>query len=416
MAEIEFDRLTYPQAGEVIQYENERFVVPSNPVIPFIMGDGTGADITPQMIKVVDAAVEKAYSDERRIEWFEILAGEKANAEYGEYLPQDTINAIKFFRVAIKGPLSTPVGGGIRSLNVALRKALDLYQCLRPCQYIQGVPSPVVHPELMQVVIFRENTEDVYAGIEWAKDTPEVQKMIEFLDSEYNIKVKPDSGIGVKPMSESGSKRLVRAAIKYAIKHDLPSVTLMHKGNIMKFTEGAFKAWGYEVAKEEFGDVFLTEDDVNTNYNGIVPAGMKVIKDRIADNMFQQVLLRPEEYSVVATPNLNGDYISDACAAQVGGLGVAPGGNVGDGVCLFEAIHGSAPKYAGQDKVNPTSLILSAVLMMEYMEWDEAGKAIKTALETTIKNQVVTYDLARQMPGVEPVKCSEFADAVVSYM
>ncbi|NMC05998.1 MAG: isocitrate dehydrogenase (NADP(+)) [Candidatus Lokiarchaeota archaeon] len=410
---ITFDKVTHPTSGEAIDYKDGRFVVPAHPVIPYIMGDGTGADITPQMIKVVDAAVAKAFDGARKITWFEIFAGEKAKAKYGEYLPEDTINAIKHFRVAIKGPLSTPVGGGIRSLNVALRKALDLYQCLRPCQYIAGVPSPVVHPEQMQVVIFRENTEDVYAGIEWAKDTPEARKMIEFLKSEYKITVRADSGIGIKPMSEFGSKRLVRAAIKYAIKHKLPSVTLMHKGNIMKYTEGSFKAWGYEVALKEFGDLFVTEDDVTTKLGGKVPAGKMVIKDRIADNMFQQVLLRPNEYSVVATPNLNGDYISDACAAQVGGLGVAPGGNVGDGVSLFEAIHGSAPKYAGQDKVNPTSLILSAVLMLEYMEWDVAGELIKKALEKTIKAKIVTYDLARQMPGVNPVSCSAFASAVI---
>ncbi len=410
---ITFDRLTYPTSGDVIGYKDGRFVVPAHPIVPFIEGDGTGADITPQMIKVVDAAVAKVFKGARKITWFEIFAGEKGKSKYGEYLPKDTVNAIKHFRVAIKGPLSTPVGGGIRSLNVALRKELDLYQCLRPCQYIAGVPSPVVHPEQMQVVIFRENTEDVYAGIEWAKDTPEAKKMIEFLKNEYKITVKPDSGIGVKPMSESGSKRLVRAAIKYAIKHKLPSVTIMHKGNIMKYTEGSFKAWGYEVAAKEFGEVTVTEDDVNKKHDGKVPAGKIVIKDRIADNMFQQVLLRPDEYSVVATPNLNGDYISDACAAQVGGLGVAPGGNVGDGVSLFEAIHGSAPKYAGQDKVNPTSLILSAVLMLEYMEWDEAGDAIKKALEKTIQSKIVTYDLARQMPGVKPVSCSAFAAAVI---
>ncbi len=410
---ITFDKLAYPPSGDVIGYEDGRFIVPDHPIVPFIEGDGTGADITPQMIKVVDAAVAKAFKGARKIAWFEIFAGEKGKAKYGEYLPKDTVNAIKHFRVAIKGPLSTPVGGGIRSLNVALRKELDLYQCLRPCQYIAGVPSPVVHPEQMQVVIFRENTEDVYAGIEWAKDTPEAKKMIDFLKSEYNITVRPDSGIGIKPMSETGSKRLVRAAIKYAIKHKLPSVTLMHKGNIMKFTEGSFRSWGYEVAAAEFGDLTVTENDVNAKHGGKAPAGKIVIKDRIADNMFQQVLLRPDEYSVVATPNLNGDYISDACAAQVGGLGVAPGGNVGDGVSLFEAIHGSAPKYAGQDKVNPTSLILSAVLMLEYMEWDGAGDAIKKALEKTIQGKVVTYDLARQMPGVKPVSCSAFADAVI---
>ncbi|MBN2150373.1 MAG: isocitrate dehydrogenase (NADP(+)) [Candidatus Lokiarchaeota archaeon] len=410
---ITFDKLTYPESGDVIGYEDGRFVVPDHPVVPFIEGDGTGVDITPQMIKVVDAAVNRAFNGARNIAWFEVFAGEKAKAMYGEYLPKDTVNAIKHFRVAIKGPLSTPVGGGIRSLNVALRKELDLYQCLRPCRYLAGVPSPVVHPERMQVVIFRENTEDVYAGIEWAKDTPEARKMIGFLKDEYKVIVRPDSGIGVKPMSETGSKRLVRAAIKYAIKHGLPSVTLMHKGNIMKFTEGSFKAWGYEVAAAEFAGETVTEDEVNKKLGGKVPDGKLVIKDRIADNMFQQILLRPEEYSVVATPNLNGDYISDACAAQVGGLGVAPGGNVGDGVSLFEAIHGTAPKYAGQDKVNPTSLILSAALMLEYMEWDEAGDAIKKALERTIQGKVVTYDLARQMHGVTPVSCSAFAEAVI---
>ena len=411
---VEFEKLEYPQEGEVIDIsEDGQFIVPNMPIIPFIEGDGTGVDITPQMRKVVDAAVEKAYHGEKKIIWFEIYAGEKALAMYGEYLPKDTIEAIRHFRIAIKGPLTTPVGGGIRSLNVKLRQELDLYQCLRPCQYIAGVPSPVVHPEQMQAVIFRENTEDVYIGIEWAKDTPEVKKLMGFLKKEYNVNIRPDSGIGIKPMSEFGSKRLIRAAIKYAIKHHLPSVTLMHKGNIMKFTEGAFKAWGYEVASQEFGEETITEDEVNKNFNGVVPEGKIVIKDRIADNLFQQVLLRPDEYSVIATPNLNGDYISDACAAQVGGLGVAPGGNVGDGVAEFEAIHGSAPKYAGQDKVNPTSLILSAVLMLEYMEWNEACTIIKEAIAMTIKQGIVTYDLARQMPGVEPVKCSEYAAAII---
>src|SRR5271157_244880 len=411
---IEFEKLEYPAEGEAIDAsEDGRFLVPNNPIIPFIEGDGTGVDITPQMIKVVNAAVQKAYDGERKINWFEIYAGEKALEMYGEYLPKDTVEAIRHFHIAIKGPLTTPVGGGIRSLNVKLRQELDLYQCLRPCQYITGVPSPVVHPEQMQAVIFRENTEDVYMGIEWARDTPEAKKLMAFLKKEYNVNIRADSGIGIKPMSEFGSKRLVRAAIKYAIKHHLPSVTLMHKGNIMKFTEGAFKAWGYEVASQEFSEETITEDEVLKNHDGVVPEDKIVIKDRIADNLFQQVLLRPDEYSVIATLNLNGDYISDACAAQVGGLGVAPGGNVGDGVAEFEAIHGSAPKYAGQDKVNPTSLILSAGLMLEYMEWDEACTIIKKAIEKTIKQGIVTYDLARQMPGVEPVKCSEYAAAII---
>jgi len=402
--------------GDVIKIEKNRLVVPNNPVIPFIRGDGTGPDIWNASVRVFDAAVSKSYKTKKRICWQEIFAGECAFKERGEWLPKDTLNAIKKYKVAIKGPLTTPVGGGIRSLNVTLRQELDLYACVRPVRYFEGVPCPVKSPEKLNVVIFRENTEDVYAGIEYKKGSPEAKKLIAFLEQELGKKIRKDSGIGIKPMSVAGSKRLVRRAIQYAIDKGLKSVTLMHKGNIMKFTEGAFREWGYEVAKEEFSRFIITEDDVFKKHAGVAPKGKVVIKDRIADAMFQQVLLRPEEYDVIATPNLNGDYISDACAAQVGGLGMAPGANIGDKAAVFEATHGTAPKYAGQDKVNPGSVILSGVMMFEHLGWNDPAAMIVSALERTIRNKTVTYDLERQMAGARLVKCSEFADEIIKNM
>ncbi|KAA0251590.1 MAG: isocitrate dehydrogenase (NADP(+)) [Candidatus Jettenia sp.] len=403
-------------SGTAIQIEKNRFIVPDNPIIPFIRGDGTGPDIWNASVRVFDAAVSKTYKDKKRIYWQEIFAGEHAFKEYGEWLPKDTLNAIKKYKIAIKGPLTTPVGGGIRSLNVTLRQELDLYACVRPVRYFDGVPSPVKSPEKLDVVIFRENTEDVYAGIEYKKGSPEAKKLIAFLEKELGKKVRKDSGIGIKPMSVTGSKRLIRRAIQYAIDKRRKSVTLMHKGNIMKFTEGAFREWGYELAKEEFSRYVITEEAVQEKHKGVVPKGKIVIKDRIADAMFQQVLLRPEEYEVIATPNLNGDYISDACAAQVGGLGMAPGANIGDKAAIFEATHGTAPKYAGQDKVNPGSVILSGIMMLEHLGWDKAATMIVKALETTIQKKTVTYDLERQMEGARLVKCSEFADEIIKNM
>lgn len=403
-------------SGTAIQIEKNRLVVPNNPIIPFIRGDGTGPDIWNASVRIFDAAVSKSYKDKKRIYWQEIFAGEHAFKEYGEWLPKDTLSAIKKYKVAIKGPLTTPVGGGIRSLNVTLRQELDLYACVRPVRYFDGVPSPVKSPEKLNIVIFRENTEDVYAGIEYKKGSPEAKKLIAFLDKELGKNIRKDSGIGIKPMSATGSKRLVRRAIQYAIDKKRKSVTLMHKGNIMKFTEGAFREWGYEVAKEEFSKYIITEEDVQEKRKGVVPKGKIVIQDRIADAMFQQVLLRPEEYEVIATPNLNGDYISDACAAQVGGLGMAPGANIGDKAAIFEATHGTAPKYAGQDKVNPGSVILSGVMMFEHLGWDKAATMVVKALEKTIQQKTVTYDLERQMEGARLVKCSEFADEIIKNM
>jgi isocitrate dehydrogenase len=362
-----------------------------------------------------DAAVEKAYGGKRKVVWFEIYAGEKANKVYGRevWLPDDTLEAIKEHIIAIKGPLTTPVGGGIRSLNVTLRQVLDLYACVRPVKYYEGVPSPMKRPQDVDVVIFRENTEDVYAGIEWKMGSPEALKMIEILEKEFGVQVRKDSGIGVKPMSEFGSKRLVRKAIKYAIENGRRSVTLVHKGNIMKFTEGAFREWGYQVALEEFREYVITEDELNKDYGGKQPDSKIVIKDRIADNMFQQLITRPAEYDVIATPNLNGDYLSDAAAALVGGLGIAPGGNISDFYAVFEATHGTAPKYAGLDKVNPGSVILSGVMMFEYIGWKEAAKLIEYGMQETIKQKFVTYDFARQMEGAVEVKTSEFAQKIV---
>jgi isocitrate dehydrogenase len=402
-----------PPQGEAVHLDNGRLIVPDNPVIPFIEGDGIGVDIWAATHRVLEAAVAKAYDGKKGITWYEVFAGEKANERFGEWLPEGTVQAARDFKVAIKGPLTTPVGGGIRSLNVALRQLLDLFACVRPVRYFEGVPSPVLRPGDLDVVIYRENTEDVYAGIEWKSGSPEAVKLIEYLDSELGKKVRPDSGIGIKPISTFGSKRLVAKAIRYAIDHGRDSVTLVHKGNIMKFTEGAFKDWGYEIAAESFAETTITEDSVWADHDGKPPAGKVVVKDRIADSMFQQVLLRPREYSVLATPNLNGDYLSDACAAQVGGLGMAPGANMSDEIAFFEATHGTAPKYAGQDKVNPGSLILSAVMMLEHLGWQEAADRVNAGLAKTIEQKIVTYDLERQMEGARKVKCSEFAAAIV---
>lgn len=402
------------RGGTAIKIEKGRLVVPDNPIIPFIKGDGTGPDIWNASVRVFDAAVRNAYKGKRHVFWKEVFAGEYAFKEYGEWLPVDTLKSIKKYKVAIKGPLTTPVGGGIRSLNVALRQELDLYACLRPVRYFEGVPSPVKSPERLNVVIFRENTEDVYAGIEFKKGSPDAKKLISFMEKEMGKHIRKDSGIGIKPISVTGTKRLVRRAIQYAIDKKRKSVTLMHKGNIMKFTEGAFREWGYEVAKKEFSKYIILEEDAQKMKK--VPGGKVIIKDRIADAMFQQVLLRPDEYDVIATPNLNGDYISDACAAQVGGLGMAPGANIGDRVAIFEATHGTAPKYAGKDMVNPGSVILSGVLMFEHLGWDKAGEMIVKALEKTIRNKTVTYDLERQMEGATLLKCSEFADEIIRNM
>jgi len=419
--------------GEKITVTNGVLNVPNNPIIPFIEGDGTGPDIWAAASRVLEAAVEKAYKGEKKIVWKEVLAGEKAYKLTGEWLPQETLDVIREYIIAIKGPLTTPVGGGIRSLNVALRQELDLFVCLRPVRYFNGVPSPVKRPEDTDMVIFRENTEDIYAGIEYAKGTPEVKKVIDFLQNEMGvrkIRFPETSGIGIKPISEEGTKRLVRAAINYAIEHGRKSVTLVHKGNIMKFTEGAFKNWGYELAEQEFGDKVFTwaeydrivetegKDAANKAQAEAEAAGKIIIKDAIADIFLQQILTRPREFDVVATMNLNGDYISDALAAQVGGIGIAPGANINyeTGHAIFEATHGTAPKYAGLDKVNPSSVILSGVMMFEHLGWNEAAKLIIDSMEKTIASKVVTYDFARLMEGATEVKCSEFADALIRNM
>ena len=404
-----------PSAGERIGYEGGALRVPDQPIIPFVEGDGTGADIWRASVRVFDAAVEKAYSGERRVHWMEVFAGEKAFKNIGDWLPQETVDAMQEFRVSIKGPLTTPVGGGIRSLNVTLRQVLDLYACIRPVRYFEGVGSPMREPEKLNIVVFRENTEDVYAGIEWKAGSAEAKKVRDFLVSNFGVEIREGSALGVKPMSEFGSKRLIEMAIRYALKHCLPSVTLMHKGNIMKFTEGAFRDWGYEVARTTFASTTVTEADLSKGGAG-ARADAVVVKDRIADSMFQQLLLRPDEYSVIATPNLNGDYVSDAAAAQVGGLGMAPGGNVGDGLAVFEATHGTAPKYANQDKINPGSVILSGVMMFEYVGWTEVAELIIRGIENAIRSRRVTYDLARQMPGSTEVSTSEFGNQVIKGM
>jgi isocitrate dehydrogenase len=407
-----YKHATVPSNGDRIEYVNGTLNVPANPIIPFIEGDGTGPDIWRASVRVFDAAVEKAYGGERKIAWMEVFAGEKSFKNLNDWLPQETVDAFQEFRVSIKGPLSTPVGGGIRSLNVTLRQVLDLYACVRPVRYFEGVGAPVKEPEKVNIVIFRENTEDVYAGIEYKAGTEQAVKLRDYLVKEFKANIREHSALGVKPMSEFGSKRLAEMAIKYAIAKKRPSVTLVHKGNIMKFTEGAFRDWGYEIAAANYANETIAEKDV--------PAGAKpdkiVVNDRIADSMFQQMLLRPSEYSVIATPNLNGDYLSDAAAAQVGGLGIAPGGNIGDGLAVFEATHGTAPKYAGLDKINPGSVILSGVMMLEHMGWTEAADLIVKGMEQAIKTKRVTYDLARQMPGATEVATSAFADGIIAGM
>ncbi|MBN2435180.1 MAG: isocitrate dehydrogenase (NADP(+)) [Spirochaetes bacterium] len=402
--------------GEKIKLEKGIITVPDNPVVLFIEGDGIGPDIWNATRIVIDAAVQKAYNGDRKIDWKEILAGEKSFNKTGEWLPDETVNLIKEYKVAIKGPLTTPVGGGIRSINVALRQVLKLFACVRPVRYFSGVPSVLKNPERTDMVIFRENIEDVYSGIEWQEGTDDAKKVIDFINSQMGKNIAADSGIGIKPISRTNSQNLIRSAIQYAIENGKKSVTLMHKGNIMKFTEGAFKQWGYDLVKAEFSDTVITEDELWDKYDGKQPEGKVVVKDRIADAIFQQVLLRPTDYDVIATPNLNGDYISDALAAQVGGLGIAPGANIGASEAVFEATHGTAPKYAGQDKVNPGSLILSGEMMLRFMKWSEAADLVVSAMEKTISQKKVTYDLERQMEGATLLKCSEFANAIVSNM
>jgi len=413
---VKFDKLTVPTEGEKIQIEGDKLKVSDNPIIPVIEGDGIGPDIMRAARRVLDAAVEKTYDGKKKIVWFDIFAGDAGMAKYGEVLPKDTFKAIEHFVVALKGPLTTPVGGGYRSLNVTLRQVLNLYACVRPVRYFEGVPSPVRHPEKMNVVIFRENTEDVYAGIEWAEGSDEVKKLISWLNQTYNLNIRGDSGVGVKPISITGTERLVRKAVKYALEFGRKSVTLVHKGNIMKFTEGAFRDWGYKLATREFRDQVVTEEELWSQYDGKMPQGKILIKDRIADSMFQQILTRTDEYEVVATPNLNGDYLSDAAAAQVGGLGMAPGANIGDFVGLFEATHGTAPKYKDKDMVNPGSLILSGCMMLEYLGWREAAELIYKALGQTIKQKRVTYDLHRLMEGATKLKTSEYGTAIMENM
>jgi isocitrate dehydrogenase len=413
---VKFDKLTVPTEGEKIEVKGDKLKISDHPIIPVIEGDGIGRDIMRAARRVLDASIDKAYGGKRKIVWFDIYAGEKAQEKYGEVLPKDTFKAIKHFIVALKGPLTTPVGGGFRSLNVTLRQVLNLYACIRPVRYFEGVPSPVKHPEDMNVIIFRENTEDVYAGIEWPKGGKEAKKVITWLNKNLKTKIRSDSGIGIKPISVTGTRRLVRKAIKYAIENNRPSVTLVHKGNIMKYTEGAFRDWGYQTALKEFRDKVITEAELEKDYNWQVPPGKIVIKDRIADSMFQQILTRTKEYDVVATPNLNGDYLSDACAAQVGGLGMAPGANIGDFNALFEATHGTAPKYADKDVINPSSLILSGAFMLEYMDWKEAAQLIYKGITETIKQKRVTYDLERLMDGATKLKTSEFGTAIIENM
>ncbi|ERI08613.1 isocitrate dehydrogenase, NADP-dependent [Aneurinibacillus aneurinilyticus ATCC 12856] len=429
-----FEKYEMPAHGEKITVDSTGTLnVPNNPIVPYIEGDGTGPDIWNASVRVLDAAVEKAYNGEKKIAWYEVYAGEKSFNKYGEWLPKDTLTAINEYLVAIKGPLTTPVGGGIRSINVALRQELDLYACVRPVQYFQGVPSPVKHPELTNMVIFRENTEDIYAGIEWQEGSDEVKKVVSFLQNEmgvHKIRFPETSGIGIKPVSKEGTSRLVRAAIQYALDNNRKSVTLVHKGNIMKFTEGAFKNWGYEVAEKEFGDKVFTwaqydriveeqgKDAANRVQAEAEEAGKLIVKDSIADAFLQQILTRPAEYDVVATLNLNGDYVSDALAAQVGGIGIAPGANINyvTGRAIFEATHGTAPKYAGLDKVNPSSVILSGEMLLRHLGWSEAADLILNSIEKTIASKEVTYDFARLMEGAKELKCSEFGDALIKNM
>lgn len=415
---MSYDKIVVPEVGEKITFTDGKMNVPNNPILLFIEGDGIGYDIMTASKRIWDAAVEKAYNGEKKISWMEIYSGEKAASVYdGDYMPEETFQALRDFKVGIKGPLTTPVGGGFRSLNVTLRQVLDLYACVRPVRWYEGVPSPLKNPEDVDVVIFRENTEDIYAGIEFEAGTPENKKLAAFLREEMGVTgFFEDAGLGVKPVSEFGSKRLIRAAIQYAIERGRKSVTFVHKGNIQKFTEGAFQKWGYELAAEEFPNETISWDDVAANHGGRVPEGKILIQDTIADIMFQKMLLRPSEHDVIATTNLNGDYLSDALAAEVGGVGIAPGANIGDEIALFEATHGTAPKYTNLDKVNPGSLLFSGVMMLEHLGWFEAADLITKAYEKTIADKVVTYDFARQMTDAKEVKTSEFATAIIDNM
>ncbi|MGD8458508.1 MAG: isocitrate dehydrogenase (NADP(+)) [Anaerolineales bacterium] len=408
-----YQHVQIPDQGTKISVRDGKLVIPNDPIIPFIEGDGIGRDISTATLRIVDAAVEKISRGERVIHWMEIFAGEKADRFYGDYLPQETLDVIREYVVAIKGPLTTPVGGGFRSLNVSIRQLLELYACIRPVRYFKGLPSPLKEPELVDVVIFRENTEDVYAGIEYASGTPEADKLESFLRDELKADVPPKAGLGIKPISRANTRRLVRKAIQYALDRGRKTVTLVHKGNIMKYTEGAFRAWGYELAKEEFGHVTITEDELWEKYGGVQPEGKIVIKDRIADIIFQHLLLRPKEFDVLAAPNLNGDYISDAVAAQVGGVGIAPGANVADFMAVFEATHGTAPKYTDKDMANPGSLLFSAVMMLEYIGWFDVADAITKAYEKTIAQKIMTYDFERQTEGATKVGTSGFAAALI---
>lgn len=411
-----YDKLTVPSEGQKITFSNGKMNVPDNPILLYIEGDGIGYDIMTASLRIWDAAVAKAYNGKRKIAWMEVYCGEKAAQVYdGNYMPEETFDALREFSVGIKGPLTTPVGGGFRSLNVTLRQVLDLYQCVRPVRWFRGVPSPLKNPQDVDVVIFRENTEDIYAGIEFESGTPENEKLAKFLREELGATgFFEGAGLGIKPVSAFGSKRLVRAAIQYAIDHNRPSVTLVHKGNIQKFTEGAFQKWGYEVARDEFPEQTISWEDVSKNHGGKVPAGKILIQDTIADITFQHMLLRPRDHSVLATTNLNGDYLSDALAAEVGGVGIAPGANIGDEVALFEATHGTAPKYTNLNKVNPGSLLFSGVMMLEHIGWQEAADMINEAYEKTLDQKIVTYDFARQMDGATEVGTSQFADAIIA--
>ncbi|MEE9443069.1 MAG: isocitrate dehydrogenase (NADP(+)) [candidate division Zixibacteria bacterium] len=411
-----FKHIKIPENGQRITVKNKKLRIPNKPIIPVIEGDGIGRDIMKATRIVLDTAVKKAYKGRKKIAWMDVYAGENANRIYKEWAPQETFDAIKYYYVALKGPLTTPIGGGFRSLNVTLRQVLNLYACVRPVRYFKGVPSPVKNPEKMDVVIFRENTEDVYAGIEWKKGTRDARKVINWINKNMKRSIRLDSGIGIKPISVRNTNNLVRKAIRYAIDRKLKSVTLMHKGNIMKYTEGAFRDWGYKLAKKEFPKKTITEDELWSKYNGKQPKGKIVIKDRIADSMFQQILTRTDEYDIIATPNLNGDYMSDAAAAQVGGLGMAPGANIGDYVGLFEATHGTAPKYADKDMVNPGSLILSGVMMLEYLGWDKAATMVVKAIQKTIQKKTVTYDLHRLMKGAKKLSTSKYAEAIIKNM
>ena len=413
---MSYTHIQLPTDGEKIRYVDGKLHVPNNPIVAYIEGDGIGVDITPVSIKVWDAAVEKAYNGTRKISWVELYCGEKAEPIYGTVMPEETFEALREFYVGIKGPLTTPVSGGFRSLNVTLRQVLDLYACVRPIRYFTGTPSPLKRPDLTNMIIFRENTEDVYSGVEWPANSEIANALITLMNNTYNTNIRPGSAIGVKPVSEFGTKRLVRQAIEYALENKSKSVTLVHKGNIMKYTEGGFKSWGYEVAAQEFGEQTISEAEVWDKYNGTTPEGKLLIQDRIADNMLQQILLRPTDYDVIATLNLNGDYLSDALAAQVGGLGMAPGGNIGDGVALFEATHGSAPKHAGLNRVNPGSLLLSGEMMLRYMGWKEAADLVIKGIEGAINAKTVTYDLHRQMEGATKLSTSEFGDAIIANM